>query len=76
MDKRIIALGVGLVAGIGTIVALRYLLDKDEDTGVAQLPDTGVVRTLDEALALAKLPEGWTRWERPQRHEDTAADTT
>ena len=46
MDKRIIALGVGLVAGIGAIVALRYLLDKDEETG-----DPNFAEDLTESVA-------------------------
>lgn len=76
MNSRAIGgLVAAAVAGIVGYVLLKRFLDR-EMPEVAQFPDTGtgsvkvneVTRQIDEALA--KYPEGWTRRERPQRHEE------
>ena len=66
-----IALGVGLVAGVGFVALRYYLLDKDEETKVPDLAED-----LKKSLAQLRRGEGRVLRERPQRHEDTAADAT
>lgn len=67
MNSRAIAGLVGAaVAGIVGYVFLKRFLDR-EMPEVAQFPDNEpVVHQIDETLTLG----GWTRRERPQRHEE------
>jgi hypothetical protein len=87
--KAVVAIGVGVVAGIVGAVYLKRFLDREmpevaqfpDNEPPTQLPDNEVTRGIDQ-----DLKEYWTkgpgsdpifrRRERPQRHQDTVADAT
>lgn len=66
----VVAIGVGVVAGIVGAVYLKRFLDRELPE---VLPDNEVTRRLDEDMEKYR---SWRRRERPQRHEEEEAETS